>query len=117
MGNDEKIAAVQERTRVPRAAGARKRAAARVISELCTGCITLFGGFMVIENIVPVESVCFVITMCFWGFFLQPSILNNCHLTLWLLVFQAFRNLFIVESHATTGWGFATMADAYRLVK
>ncbi|MEI6691566.1 MAG: 4Fe-4S dicluster-binding protein [Chlorobium sp.] len=38
MGNDEKIAAVQERTRVPRAAGARKRAAARVISELCTGC-------------------------------------------------------------------------------
>jgi hypothetical protein len=83
----------------------------------CAGCITLFGGFMVIENIVPVESVCFVITMYFWGFFLQPSILNNCHLTLWLLVFQAFRNLFIVESHATTGWGFATMADAYRLVK
>ena len=72
---------------------------------------------MVVENIIPVESVCFMMTAFIWGLFLQPSIFNHCHLTLWLLIFQAFRNLFIVESHATTGWGFATMADAYRLVK
>jgi hypothetical protein len=84
----------------------------------CAGCIALFSGFiMVVENTIPVESVCFMMTAFIWGLFLQPSIFNHCHLTLWLLIFQAFRNLFIVESHATAGWGFATMADAYRLVK
>ena len=70
----------------------------------CAGCVAICGGFLFIENVVPVEL------------FIQPAVLNHCHLTLWLLIFSAFRNLFVVESHATAGWRFATMADVYRLM-
>jgi len=38
MDSDEKITAVQDPTPLKKVVGARKRAAARVISELCTGC-------------------------------------------------------------------------------
>jgi len=38
MDSNEKITAVQEPTPLTKGVGARKRAAARVISELCTGC-------------------------------------------------------------------------------
>ena len=38
MGSDRNITALQEETPLKRVSGARKRAAARVISELCTGC-------------------------------------------------------------------------------
>ena len=38
MGSNEKITAVLDQSPLKRVTGARKRAAARVISELCTGC-------------------------------------------------------------------------------
>ena len=80
----------------------------------CTGCIVLFGGYMLAERIAPIETVCFILWTLIWGFVLQPAVLNRCHLTLWLLVFGAFRNLMALESHATAAWRFATMADVYR---
>ena len=82
----------------------------------CAGCVAICGGFLFIENVVPVESICFTLIAFVWGLFIQPAVLNHCHLTLWLLIFSAFRNLFVVESHATAGWRFATMADVYRLM-
>jgi len=82
----------------------------------CAGCILLFGGFTVVERIAPAESMCFMLIAFVWGFLVQPGILNRCHLTLWLLIFGAFRNLFVVESHATAAWGFVTMADVYKFL-
>ena len=43
-----------------------------------------------------------------WAVVLQPGILNRCHLTLWILIFEAFRNLVVVENHVTLSWGHAT---------
>ncbi len=71
---------------------------------------------MIVENVAPVETTCFMLAVFVWGLFLQPAVLNHCHLTVWLLIFGALRNVFLVESHATTGWGFTTMADANRVI-
>lgn len=38
MGNNEEITAISDQSQQKVSAGARKRAAARIISELCTGC-------------------------------------------------------------------------------
>jgi hypothetical protein len=80
----------------------------------CAGCIVVCAGFLFVENVVPFESMCFTLAAVIWGFFIQPAILNHCHLTVWLLIFSAFRNLFVPD--ASTGWRFATMKDAIRLI-
>jgi hypothetical protein len=82
----------------------------------CAGCIALFSLFMLAERIVPLETMCFVLVAFVWGLIVQPAVLNRCHLTLWLLIFAAFRNLFTVGSHATNAWKFATMADLLGLI-
>ena len=58
--------------------------------------------------------ITFVICSLVWGFAFQPAVLNRCHLTLWLLAMESFRNLFTVESHATFEWGHATLGKAYQ---
>ena len=81
----------------------------------CVGCIVLFSCITLAERIAPVQSVCFMFSALAWGLYFQPAVLNRCHLTLWLLIFGAFRNLIALEAHATAAWKFATMADAYRI--
>ena len=80
----------------------------------CAGCIAVFGGYMLAERIAPVQTVCVMFFVFIWGFVLQPAVLNRCHLTLWLLILSAFRNLMALESHATAAWRFAMAADVYR---
>ena len=67
---------------------------------------------MVAEMSFPLESLIAMLLALMWGFVAQPAVLNRCHLTLWLLIFGAFRNLFTMESHATAAWGFATAREA-----
>jgi hypothetical protein len=67
---------------------------------------------MIAEMSFPLESLFAVLLALMWGFVLQPAVLNRCHLTTWLLIFGAFRNLFAMESHATVAWGFATAREA-----
>ncbi len=81
----------------------------------CALCIGVFGCYMLAENIAPMETIVLMLFSFCWGFVLQPAVLNRCHLTLWLLIFSAFRNLMTLESHATSAWRFATAADVYRV--
>jgi hypothetical protein len=80
----------------------------------CTGCIILFGSYMLAEQIAPLQTLCFMLLALVWGFILQPAFLNRCHLTMWLLIFGAFRNSIAQESHATAEWRYATMTDVYQ---
>ena len=82
----------------------------------CAGCIGVCAAFLFIENVVRWESMGFTLAAVVWGFVVQPAVLNHCHLTVWLLIFSAFRNLFVLEVHSTAGWRFATMKDAIRLI-
>ena len=81
----------------------------------CTGCIVLFNLITLAERIDTVSTLCFMLGALVWGVSLQPAILNRCHLTLWLLIFSAFRNMIAIEAHATAAWRFSTMAEAYRI--
>jgi hypothetical protein len=79
-------------------------------------CIGVFGCYILAERIAPVETIIVMLCSFYWGFILQPAVLNRCHLTLWLLIFNAFRNLVALESHATAAWRFSTTADVYRVI-
>ena len=81
----------------------------------CTGCIVLFSVITLAESIDTFSTLCFMLCALVWGVSLQPAILNRCHLTLWLLIFGAFRNMIAIEAHATAAWRFSTMAEAYRI--
>ena len=76
----------------------------------CSLCIVLCSGYMAVET--PIASICFMLAAFVWGFVLQPAVLNHCHLTVWLLVFGALRNWLLAES----GWGFATVLGACRVI-
>ncbi len=83
----------------------------------CAMCIILVGCYMLMaEQITPFPTMCFVLLALFWGFILQPSVLNRCHLTIWLLILGAFRNLITLETHATTAWRFSTISDVFRIL-
>jgi hypothetical protein len=56
----------------------------------CTGCIVIFGGYMLVERIAPVETVVIMLFSLVWGFVVQPAVLNRCHLTIWLLFSALF---------------------------
>ena len=73
----------------------------------CTGSIVLFCGIMLFETekkIHPAAPVCFIIASLSWGLFLRPAAFNRCHLPLWLLLIEAFRNFLTVDAHATFLW-------------
>ena len=65
----------------------------------------------------PTIPVIFTFTVSIWGMLLQPAILNKCHLTVWLLIFEAVRNLAIVEQHATLSWWHTTINKVFRLAQ
>ena len=68
---------------------------------VCTVGLILFDVALMTENILA--AVIFGYSVLCWGI-AQPAILNRCHLVLWLLIFNAIRNLVIVENHSTVSW-------------
>ena len=80
----------------------------------CAGCIVLIGGCTLVERIAPKTTAFFLGWALVWGFYMQPAVLNRCHLTLWLVILGAFRNLIALESRATAAWRFATLTDVFR---
>lgn len=82
----------------------------------CTGSIVMFCSFMLFESKIkhPAAPVCFMMASLMWGFVLQPAVLNRCHLTLWLLLIESFRNLLTANTRATFTWGHATLGNVYR---
>lgn len=50
-----------------------------------------------------------------WASIVQPAVLNRCHLTLWILIFEAVRNSAIVEHHSTLSWGHSAAGHVFGL--
>ena len=46
---------------------------------------------------IPVSHACFTLAALGWGFLVQPAVLNEINLPLWMLSFGAFGSLFPVE--------------------
>lgn len=51
-------------------------------------------------------------TFTWWT--LEPQILNGCHLTVWLLIFECLRNCALVEEHASVSWLHAMFGKVLR---
>ena len=47
---------------------------------------------------IPVSHACFTLAALGWGFLVQPAVLNEINLPLWMLSFGAFGSLFPVEN-------------------
>ena len=61
-------------------------------------------------------AIVFALTACVWALVVRPGILNRCQLTLWLLLFEAARNLCcVVETHATPSWAHAAGGRVFGL--
>ena len=58
--------------------------------------------------------VIFILLAFVWSVYIQPAVLNRCHLTLWLLIFDALRNLAVVEDHLSFAWGFRRLRDGLK---
>ena len=86
----------------------------------CAGSIVIFSAFMLFDttanNNPPLVPLLFVAIALIWGFLIQPSVFNRCHLTIWMMLIESLRNFLVIESHATMSWGFSTLTNAYRVV-
>jgi hypothetical protein len=82
----------------------------------CTVCICLFSFHIFVEthSIIPVV---FTPTALYWSFYIQPAVLNRCHLTVWLLVLDALRNLAVVDDHVSFAWGFSALRNVVSVVR
>jgi hypothetical protein len=59
----------------------------------CAGCIALFSLSMMTQQIAPGKTACFMLVAFVWGRFVQPAVLNQCQLALWMLIFAAFSSV------------------------
>ena len=79
----------------------------------CVLAILLFSLFMLMERVPRVAIVSFVLLVFGLSVQVWPAILNQCHISLWYLIIGAFRNCFLVESHATMAWTFSALGGVY----
>ena len=63
--------------------------------------------------VVPIGFSVFVL----YGYLRWAAIFNKCHLTVWLLIFEAVRNLVMVEQHATLSWWHSTLNKVFKLTQ
>jgi hypothetical protein len=80
----------------------------------CRACIGLFSAHVLFETSFSIIPVIFILIAFFWTFYIQPAVLNRCHLTLWMLIFDALRNVAVVEDHFSFAWGFKKLREGLK---
>lgn len=86
---------------------------------ICASSVAIFCAMMLCfeKNATWIWASVFSLCASVWGLWLQPAVFDRCRLALWMLIFDAVRNLAVIEAHANRRWVFATVSNAFALAR